>query len=191
MQKARISIIAAMNNGNRAIGKAGGLLWHLSDDLKRFKKLTTGHPIIMGRKTFESIGRALPNRTNIVITRNPDFQRSDRESGKRSDLVTVSSLEEAIQEAGKRLNLSGERFNLSSPEIFIIGGGEIYAQALPLTDRLYLTLVQSNMEGDTFFPNYSAFKKIIWEERLESQIKNHESRIGTETPPFRWITLEK
>ena len=220
MASAKVSIIAAMNEGDRAIGCEGKLLWKISPDLKRFKELTTGHPIIMGRKTFESIGRVLPNRTNIVITRNPEY--------KAEGAIVVGSLEEALQKANHpasptRHSLQ-ERYTLRFPktecsescgsskyslphllvqggvpsprggvveEIFIIGGGEIYREALPLADRLYLTLVQSEAEGDTFFPDYSAFKKIISEEKVESRITNQESRMGTETPPFRWVTLEK
>src|SRR3989344_5209115 len=93
MANARISIIAAVGRNKRAIGKAGALLWRISDDLKRFKVLTTGHTVIMGRKTFDSIGKALPNRTNIVITRNPYF--------KKEGVVVAGSLEEAIQIAQK------------------------------------------------------------------------------------------
>lgn len=126
-----ISIIAAMAS-NGAIGRDGGLPWHLPADLRRFRELTTGHTVIMGRKTFESIGRPLPERVNIVITRQAGFG----EPG-----VTVAgSLEEALSMA------SGEG------EVFICGGGEIYLQALPLADRIYLTLIDRPFDGDAFFP---------------------------------------
>ncbi len=159
--KPRINIVVAVTRKDAAIGNGGKLLHRISDDLKRFKEITRGHPVIMGRKTFESIGRPLPERTNIVITRNPDRLRSDLKSAERSDLgevVVVSSLEEAIRKAGEiesqRLNLSSDpRFNLLVPEIFIIGGGEIYKQALPFTDKIYLTIVESDATGDVFFPN--------------------------------------
>lgn len=133
----QISIIAAFTE-NRVLGKNNQLIWHLPEDLKNFKRLTSGHPIIMGRKTFESLGRPLPNRTNIVITHNPDYQATG--------CVIVSSLEEAIQKAT----------GIDREEIFIIGGGEIYTQALPLADTMYLTHVHTMLEGDTFFPIFSS-----------------------------------
>lgn len=141
MNKPKISIIAAIAE-DRAIGKNNELLWHIPEDLKRFMEITTGHVVIMGRKTYESIGRPLSNRTNIVVTRNSLYQAAG--------CVIKPSLEEALRYARLR-----ER-----EEIFIIGGGEIYKQALPLTDRLYLTVVKGNYEADTFFPDYSDFKKI-------------------------------
>ncbi len=108
-------------------------MWEISADLERFKKLTTNHAIIMGRKTFESIGHALPQRTNIVLSRSPDFT---------ADGCTIcSSLEEALGV-------------ITDSDIFIIGGGEIYSQALPLAGKLYLTIVDDEPEADTFFPDY-------------------------------------
>ncbi len=162
MTKPRISIIAAIGTNNRALGKNNQLLWRIGEDLKRFKALTTGHPIIMGRKTFESIRRALPNRTNIVITRNKDFFAEG--------IISCNSFEDALKIAKEK----------EAEEIFIIGGGEIYKQTLPYTDRLYLTLIQSNIEGDTFFPEYLDFKKEI--ERSE----HHSEKI-----PYTFLTLEK
>lgn len=138
----KVSIIAAMDMA-RGIGKGNKLMWHISEDLKRFKELTSGHTVIMGRKTFESIGRALPNRVNIVITKNKDF--------KASDCVVVNSLEEALTFAEMKKN----------GEIFIIGGGEIYRQAMPFADRLYLTIVEGDFGADTFFPSYENFGKIV------------------------------
>ena len=122
-------IVAVADNG--IIGDKNSLLWHIREDMLRFKRITTGHPVIMGRKTFESIGRPLPNRTNVVIS--------------RQDIVidgctVVHSLEEAIASLPR-----GE-------EIFIIGGAQIYGQALPLADKLYLTLVHRDYDGDTSFP---------------------------------------
>ncbi|MDP3661325.1 MAG: dihydrofolate reductase [bacterium] len=166
----RINIIAAVGKNNRAIGKTGALLWRISDDLKRFKVLTMGHTIIMGRKTFDSIVKALPNRTNIVITRNKDF--------KAEGVVVAKSLEEARSIAQKQEETTPPSDKNRRPpleqgrvgkEIFIIGGGEIYRQALPLADKLYLTLVESDAEGDTFFPDWRKdfTKEIFREERTD------------------------
>lgn len=130
-----ISIIVAMDE-KRCIGKAGGLPWRLSSDLKRFKALTMGHTLIMGRKTYQSIGRPLPGRKMIVVTRSHSF-------GAEGCQVAYS-LEEAVQMARQ----DGES------EAFIAGGGEIYRQALPLADRIYLTKVQAQVECDAFFPEF-------------------------------------
>ena len=124
-----VKIIVAMSK-NRVIGNNNELIWKLSSDLKRFKELTTGHPVVMGRKTYESIGRPLPNRRNIIITRNSEYEIEGCE--------TVSSLEEALL--------------LTGSNCFIIGGGEIYKQSLELADKIYLTLVHHEFEGDTQFP---------------------------------------
>lgn len=148
--KPTISIIAAISE-NRAIGKDNKLLWHIPGDLPRFKKLTTGHPIIMGRKTYESIGKPLPSRTNIVVTRDDSY--------KAEGCVIVTSIEEAIQIAKQK----------DKEEIFIVGGGQIYEQGVKFADKLYLTLVEGEYEADTFFPDYSEFKKKISEETHESE----------------------
>lgn len=125
-------IVAAAKN--RVIGKEGGIPWYLPADLAHFKQITMGHPMIMGRKTYESIGRVLPGRTNIVITRQKDYASE----GSR----VVSSIEQAIEEA---------KLAEGSEEVFIIGGQEIYKQAMPLVDKIYLTKVHVTVEGDTFF----------------------------------------
>lgn len=149
MPKPRISLIAALSE-NRVIGKEGKIPWYLSDDFRRFKERTTGHVIIVGRKTHESIGRPLPSRTNIVITRDP--------SRAIPGCVVVDSLDAALAKAHE----------VESEEIFVIGGGQIYAEALPKADRLYLTLVHAIMDGDAFFPEYShIFGKIAEEEEAE------------------------
>jgi dihydrofolate reductase len=153
MAKPRISIISAISQ-NRAIGKKNKLLWHIGEDLRRFKALTEGHPVVMGRKTFESLGKALPNRTNIVVTRDKMFEIPG--------VVIARSLEEAIEVAKKENPPAGG-------EIFIIGGGQIYEQAIKLADKLYLTIVEGEYEADTFFPDYSDFKKVIFEEKRESE----------------------
>lgn len=157
-----ISIIVALSKDNRAIGYNNKLLWKISEDLLRFKRITSGHPVIMGRKTFESIGKVLPDRPNIVVTRDTQYKASGCE--------IAYSLNEALEKARE----------LDTNEVFIIGGGELYKQALPLSDRLYLTLVDDKKEGDTFFPDYSTFKKEI--ERIEH--KEH-------APPFTFLTLER
>ena len=136
-----ISIIAAMGR-NRAIGYKNTLPWRLPADLQRLKQLTLGHHILMGRKTFESIGRPLPGRTSIIITRQKDFQAEG--------CLIAHSLGEAIDLAKSH----GEQ------EAFIIGGAEIYAQALSIADRMYLTLVDAEPEADAFFPE---FDENLWE----------------------------
>lgn len=128
-----VSIIVAMDE-KRGIGVGNGLPWRLSSDLKRFRQLTMGHHIIMGRKTFESIGKPLPGRENIIVTRNPDY--------KAEGCLIAQSVDEAIMLADRR----GES------EAFICGGAQIYAQSLKRADRMYLTLVHTETNADTFFP---------------------------------------
>lgn len=129
-----ISIIAAVAE-NGTIGNRNALLWHISEDMRRFRSITTGHPVVMGRKTFESLGRPLPNRANIVITHgDTPFE----------GCTTVHSLEEAVA------------MFRPEEEIFIIGGAQIYAQALPIADRMYLTVIHRAYEGDTAFPDWDA-----------------------------------
>ena len=140
-----ISIIVAMGR-NRAIGFQNMLPWRLSADMQRFKQLTMGHHILMGRKTYESIGRPLPGRTSIIITRQSDFQAEG--------CLIAHSLDEAIALAQARGEL----------EVFVIGGAEIYAQALPIADRMYLTLVDAMPEADAFFPD---FHEIFWQQAEE------------------------
>lgn len=147
-----ISIIAAIGK-NRELGKNNKLLWNIGEDLNHFRKITAGNAVIMGRKTHESIGRVLPNRINIVITRDANY----RSEG----CVVCGSLNEALEIAKK----SGEK------EAFIIGGGEIYKQAIGLADKLYLTLVDGTFDADTFFPDYSEFNKVIFKE--EHKDKNY------------------
>lgn len=155
---ARICAVVAIGK-NRELGKAGKLLWHIPDDLRRFKRLTLGHPIIMGRKTFESIigylGHPLPGRTNIVVTRQP--QMSDFVS-RSSDVIVASSVEDAIEKAKE----------LDSEEIHIGGGAQIYEQVLPHIDKLYLTIIEDSKDADAFFPPYEKeFTKKVFEETRE------------------------
>ena len=118
---------------NRAIGLDNKMPWHLSADLKKFKAITMGSPIVMGRKTYESIGRPLPGRTNIIISRNPDY----RQNG----CVVVNDLETALKKGGE-----------NADELFVIGGSDLYAAMLPLADTIYLTQINKTFAGDTFFP---------------------------------------
>jgi len=129
-----ISIIAAIGE-NRELGFRGDIPWHLPEDFKRFKELTMGHPVIMGHRTFESIGKPLPGRTNIVLTKSPDFHAD----GCR----VVASLDEALDAAK------------GSDEAFVIGGGQIYHLAMSIAQKLYLTKVHGIFEADTFFPEWS------------------------------------
>ncbi|WP_128545959.1 dihydrofolate reductase [Larkinella soli] len=144
----RISLIAAVAE-NGIIGRDNDLVWHLPDDFKYFKQTTSGHPVLMGRKTFESLGKPLAHRLNVVITRNPDYQVEGA--------VVVDSLEKALEEARKTGNA----------EAFVLGGEEIFRQALPLADRLYLTDVKAAFDGDTYFPDYQRIKghTTEWQER--------------------------
>jgi dihydrofolate reductase len=127
----RISIISAMAE-NRVIGIENRLPWHLPADLKHFRSLTMGHHILMGRKTFESIGKPLPGRTTVIISRNPDFAAPG--------CIVAGSIEAAIAACH------------NDSEVFIIGGEQLYRQALPLADRLYLTQVATQVTGDAYFP---------------------------------------
>ncbi len=137
-----ISIIAAIGKNNE-LGKENKLLWSLPADMKHFREITSGHTVIMGRKTFESIGKPLPNRKNIVITRDENY--------KKEGIEVVHSLEDAISIARQGL-----------AEIFVIGGAEIYKQALPVADKLYITHVDAeNKNADTFFPEIIP---ILWNE---------------------------
>jgi dihydrofolate reductase len=154
----KISIIVAMDS-KRGIGKENGLMWHIPEELKRFQQITTGYPIIMGRKTFESIGKALPRRTNIIITRDEDFAKDHPELDQGSTVMIVHSLDEAIKQAQI----------IDQDEIFIIGGGQIYQQSLALADKIYLTVVEGDLQADVFFPEFEdKFKKVSESEVQES-----------------------
>ncbi len=141
-----VSLLVAMDEKG-GIGLDGRLPWHLSADLKRFKQLTMGHVILMGRKTYEAIGKNLPGRTSIVITRNPDYASENT--------LVAHSLPEALEIARCR----GEG------EAFIIGGGDIFTQSLPLANRIYLTRVHAATDADTFFPPFVPGE---WQEELIS-----------------------
>lgn len=148
-----ISIVVAVSE-NQVIGKDNRLLWRLSNDMKFFKNLTMGGVLIMGRKTFESIGKALPGRVNIVVTR--------QNNKLPEDVISADSIAEALNKA-KTL----------SKEIFIIGGGEIYKQTIEHAERIYLTRVHTNIEGDTFFPELDTMRwRLSSKEEFSADEKN-------------------
>lgn len=158
-----ITMIAAAGENN-ALGKDNDLVWHLPDDFKRFKQLTTGHHIIMGRKTFESFPKLLPNRTHIIVTRQADY--------KAKGAITVHSIEDAL-EAAK-----------IDPQPFIIGGGQIYELALPKADKVELTRVHSSFEADAFFPEMNLDN---W--RLLSSV--HHEKDERHQYDFTYLTYER
>ncbi len=159
-----INLIAAIQKSDRGLGYKNELLYRVSDDLKRFKEMTTGHPIIMGRKTFESIGRALPNRTNIVIT----SQKIDVPG-----IITVLSDQEAFNIAKK---------SEGSNQIFIIGGARVYEAFMTVADQLFITIIEGNKTADVFFPTFEQdFKEISREKHVDA---------NTSTP-YSYVTLVK
>lgn len=147
-----ISLIAAMGK-NRVIGKDNSLPWKLPEDMKRFRELTAGKPVVMGRKTFESIGKPLPNRKNIILTRDKNY--------KADGCIVVHSVDDA-------LNATKE-----SNEVMIIGGANIYGQFLPIANKMYLTLIDADFEGDAYFPEYD---KSEWGEVKREEHKNDNFR---------------
>lgn len=142
-----ISIIAAIDK-NRALGYQNKLLVHLPEDLAHFKKITSGHPVIMGQNTYLSIGRALPNRVNIILSKDENF--------KAQDCMVFDDLDKALEFAKSK-----------DEEIFFIGGASVYEQAIKLADKIYLTIIEAEYQADVWFPNYSDFK-IIKEEEYTS-----------------------
>jgi len=157
-----VSIIVAIAE-NGVIGDKNALLWDIKEDMRRFRTITTGHPVVMGRKTFESIGRPLPKRTNVVVTRgDATFEGCE----------VAHSLEEAVAMFPKE------------EEVFIIGGAQIYAQALPLADKLYLTIVHRNYEGDSSFPK---FEMSEWRELSREEFERGENYEGA----FSFVDLQR
>lgn len=134
----QLALIWAMAR-NRVIGRGNALPWRLPADLAHFKALTSGHPVLMGRKTFLSLGRPLPNRTNVVVTRDSGFAPPG--------CVVANSLEQALK-------LGRRHCTDAHPTLFVIGGENLYAQTLPLADRMYITLVDADVEGDAWFPEF-------------------------------------
>ncbi len=148
-----LSIIAVIGK-NRELGKDEQLLWHIPGDLPRFKQITWGHPVIMGRKThsaFQYKGGPLPGRTNIVMTHDAVY--------KKEGFIIVHSLDEAVRIAGQ---------SPGSEEAFVIGGGNVFSQTIHRADRLYVTIVDASAPADTFFPEFSEFTKVISEEHQEA-----------------------
>lgn len=150
MKNIKISLIAAIGK-NKELGKNNKLLWHIPEDLKRFKKLTKGHVVIMGQNTFESLDKPLPNRINIILSKNPNY--------KVKNAFVCYSLNEAIKLAKEKTTFE---------EIFIIGGAQVYSQTIKFADKLYLTLVKGSFDADVFFPDYSEFKKVIYKKKCQS-----------------------
>jgi dihydrofolate reductase len=144
--KSRVSALVAMAM-NRVIGCNNALPWHLPPDLKRFKSLTMGHPIIMGRKTYESIGRPLPGRISIIVTRQLDYQVPGT--------IVVDSLTQALHVADDKAQEYVNAASMADGEAFVIGGAEIFRHALPFCDRIYITEIQADFEGDVLFPEFN------------------------------------
>jgi len=150
MYNPKISIICAIAE-NRAIGKNNQLLWHIKEDFKFFKEKTSGHVIVMGQKTFESIGKPLPNRTTIVLSNDPTCNIEG--------VIMARTFEEVFAKARE----------IEKEEVFICGGGSVYAQTIDMADKLYLTVVKGNFEADVFFPEYADFKKIVSERKSQDE----------------------
>ncbi len=157
-----ISIIVAIAK-NKVIGNDNKLIWRLSDDLKRFKRLTTGHTILMGRKTYESIGRPLPKRKNYIITRSKEY------------VVDGGYVFHSIGDAIEAAKEEGE------DELFIIGGGEIYKEMLPMANKMYLTKVHANPKGDTFFPKF---------DEEEWDIINDKAHLADEKNEYNFVFID-
>ena len=157
-----VSQVVAISE-NHVIGKDNKLLWYLPNDLKHFKEITTGHTVIMGRKTYESVGKPLPRRRNIIIT---------RQAITIDGCEVVNSLEAALA------------LCRDEDEVFIVGGAEIYKQSMHLTDRIYLTIVHKDFEGDSFFPE---IKKTEWKEVFREDHKPDEKNLI----PYSFITYER
>lgn len=156
-----LSLIVALAKNN-VIGNKNALPWHLPEDLKRFRALTMGHHIIMGRKTYESLGRLLPGRTTVIVSRSKDYAVPGA--------LVANSLKAAVALCGK------------DNEVFLIGGAELYREGLQLADRLYLTEIEAEFPGDAYFPEFDASS---WQEL------SRESYLSESGLPFSYITLEK
>lgn len=164
MPKERTLTMIAAAAENNALGKDNDLIWHISDDLKRFKRLTTGHAIIMGRKTFESMPKALPNRTNIVLTKRKDYQAQGAE--------VVHTVEDALEIVKEDV------------QPFIIGGGQIYSLFMPLCDRIELTRVHHEFEADVYFPDIDL-------NEFEVIAKEYVSKTEEQPYNYTYLTYQK
>lgn len=155
-------IVAVARNG--VIGCAGRMPWHIGEDLRRFRRITTGHPVVMGRKTFESLGgRPLPGRTNIVVSRNTGLTVPE-------GVIVAASLEAAVAP-----------YRDTDEEVFMIGGGEIYRQAMPMADKLYLTRIAASPAGDTHFPEIAPDEwRMVW-------CQAHQASMDGEVPAFKFV----
>ncbi len=178
----RISIIAAIGR-NRELGGKNDLLWHIPEDFKHFKRTTLGSPIIMGSKTFESIGRALPKRLNIVLSKKKDYQARG--------CIVAHSMQEALNTAKAECKRKSLEHSQKDCEIFIIGGGFVYEQALDMgiVDRLYLTLIDADFpQADVFFPDYKkyGFTNVIAERRGKEEIHQKGKSFA-----YTFVTVEK
>lgn len=160
----RVSLVAAMAR-NRVIGRDGRLPWRLPADLKNFRRITRGHPVLMGRNTWESIGRPLPERENVVVSRDPEF----RPEGAR----VVRSLAEGLAAAS------------GADEVMVIGGGTIFAEALPLADRQYLSVLDEDFEGDVLYPDFS------WEQWRVVQREEHPRQEPDSPHPWTFLILDR
>ena len=186
------SIVAIAKN--RAIGKDNGMIWHLPEDLKHFKRTTLGKPILMGRKSYESLGKPLPGRPNLVVSRsyaqlpepNPssifrdmEAQGPDADKQINEGPFLYASLEEGI-EAAKDMGAE-----MGADEIFITGGGQIYAETLPYTERLYITVLEREYDGHVFFP------ELNWDEWDIKAEEKHDADPEYDRPAFTFYTLER
>lgn len=158
----RIAFVVALDR-NRVIGKDGGLPWRLPDDMRRVRELTMGKPLIMGRRTYDSIGRALPGRTNIVLTRDPGFHAEG--------VLIARTPEEALRLAG------------DAPEVIVFGGAQVFKEFLPMTERIYLTQVDAEVEGDTYFDFGPGDWRVLANERHEADARH---KFG-----FNFLTIER
>ncbi|MCB1561964.1 MAG: dihydrofolate reductase [Alphaproteobacteria bacterium] len=187
----KLSSIVAMAQ-NRIIGRNNALIWHIPEDLKHFKRTTMGKPIIMGRKSYEALGKPLPGRANIVISRKKaalpddtptatfdDMESVESPAASGTALYVVTSIEAAIDKAKDIASAQG------LDEIFITGGGEIYKQTLPITQRLYLTLLHRDYDGDTFFPAFD------WEEWTVAEERSSPADEEKDRPALTFYTLER
>lgn len=175
-----LSAIAAMAK-NRVIGVKNALPWSIPEDLRFFKEKTKGRILIMGRKTFESLPGALPNRFHIIVTRNPDFYPKKTARFNENEFAVTNSVEQAIELAGNMLRPEHPLYRDSfGDEVFVCGGSEIYEQSLPFLDRIYLTVIEKDFPGDAHFPDFSHLQmKLTRNEKRESEI------------PFTFQTWEK
>lgn len=163
MKKPLISLIAAIGK-NRELGRGNELIFKIPEDMKFFREKTRGHAVVMGRKTFESIGKPLPERTNIVISRSADYEVPE-------GVIKAASIEQALEIAGQ----------YEEEEVMVIGGAQIYRLAMPFADKLYLTLVNAEVpDADAFFPEYVEFKKTV------SQRSSSDGNYS-----FKFLTLER